>query len=451
MERFLNAISEVYEYAYNDSLLAVFLIGICFIFIFGIYKWYRADNFDNALRWSRATPPILVSIGILGTFTGVLLGLMDFDVADIDKSTSRLISGLKFSFSTSVLGLFSAIVFRMIVISRQEQKRQETKDASVDDLLDKMTEVRDAISGEGEATIVTQLQKLRTSNQDGLNNLQSSFDNFAEKMGEINQKALVEAIQQVMDDFNAKITDQLGEDFKKLNESVQSMVQWQEQYKDHIETVTNKIELAINAIDKSKDILGEIDKSLQEIPKTTESLKEIISTIQSQIENIDGQMESFVKMREQAIEAMPMIEKRLNEMTDGLSDNVTKVIDSISNSSQGLSENVGTLIDNVKDTSNQMKDAVESQLNDIDQMSKTMRDSFNNAIEESSTRLEERLNKLDSEMEAEIKRTIELMGGKLNSLSQQFVDDYAPLTRELAKLVNIAKSVKLTERSDNEA
>ena len=29
MERFLNAISEVYEYAYNDSLLAVFLIGIC--------------------------------------------------------------------------------------------------------------------------------------------------------------------------------------------------------------------------------------------------------------------------------------------------------------------------------------------------------------------------------------------------------------------------------------
>ena len=130
-----------------------------------------------------------------------------------------------------------------------------------------MTEVRDAISGEGEATIVTQLQKLRTTNQDGLGNLQNSFDNFAEKMSEINQKALVDAIQQVMDDFNAKITDQLGEDFKKLNESVQSMVQWQEQYKDHIENLTDRIEIAINAIEKSKDILSEIDKSLQKFQK----------------------------------------------------------------------------------------------------------------------------------------------------------------------------------------
>ena len=153
-------------------------------------------------------------------------------------------------------------------------------------------------------------------------------------------------------------------------------------------------------------------------------------------------MNSFVKMREQAIEAMPLIEKRLTEMTDGLSNNVTSVIESISTSSKGLSENVESLISDVKGTTSQMKEAVEGQLNDIDQMSKTMRDTFNNAIEESSTRLEERLNKLDSEMETEIKRAVELMGGKLNSLSQQFVDDYAPLTRELAKLVNLANTVK---------
>ena len=448
MERLSNSIYEIFVYAQNDSLLASFLVVIALIFTFGLIQWFRANNFDNALRWSRATPPILVSIGILGTFTGVLLGLMDFDVTDIDKSTSRLISGLKFSFSTSVLGLLSAIVFRIIVVSRQEQKRQETKDASVDDLLEKMTEVRDAISGEGEATIVTQLQKLRTTNQDGLGNLQNSFDNFAEKMSEINQKALVDAIQQVMDDFNAKITDQLGEDFKKLNESVQNMVRWQEQYKDHIENLTGRIESAINAIEKSKDILSEIDKSLQEIPKTTESLKDIINTVQAQISNIDDQMSSFVKMREQAIEAMPLIEKRLTEMTEGLSKNVTNVIDSISSSSKGLSENVENLINDVKGTTTQMKEAVEGQLNDIDQMSKNMRDTFNNAIEESSTRLEERLNKLDSEMETEIKRAVELMGGKLNSLSQQFVDDYAPLTRELAKLVNLAKSINVERETE---
>ena len=38
-----------------------------------------------------------------------------------------------------------------------------------------------------------------------------------------------------MKDFNAKINDQLGEDFKQLNSSVQALVTWQENYKTHVE------------------------------------------------------------------------------------------------------------------------------------------------------------------------------------------------------------------------
>ena len=38
------------------------------------------------------------------------------------------------------------------------------------------------------------------------------------------------------------------------------------------------------------------------------------------------------------------------------------------------------------------------------------------------------------EMESEVKRVVELMGGKLSSLSNQFVQDYTPLTNELKYL-----------------
>ena len=57
-------------------------------------------------------------------------------------------------------------------------------------------------------------------------------------------------------------------------------------------------------------------------------------------------------------------------------------------------------------------------------------------------RLKKVVQDLKKDLITEIKRAVELMGGKLNSLSQQFVDDYAPLTRELAKLVNLANTVK---------
>jgi hypothetical protein len=39
--------------------------------------------------------------------------------------------------------------------------------------------------------------------------LKKSFDDFAKEMAENNMKALIQAIQKVMEDFNSKINDQL--------------------------------------------------------------------------------------------------------------------------------------------------------------------------------------------------------------------------------------------------
>jgi len=39
-------------------------------------------------------------------------------------------------------------------------------------------------------------------------------------MAENNSKALIEALQEVIRDFNAKINEQFGENFKQLNEAV---------------------------------------------------------------------------------------------------------------------------------------------------------------------------------------------------------------------------------------
>ena len=147
-------------------------------------------------------------------------------------------------------------------------------------------------------------------------------------------------------------------------------------------------------------------------------------------------------MKNQAVEAMPTIEKRLNEMTDGISTNVNKVIESISNTSWELSSNVEKLVENVSTSSEKVQNAITNQLKDLDDVAKSFRDSFNDAIEESSKRLETRLDRLDKEMESEVKRVVELMGGKLSSLSNQFVQDYTPLTNELKKLINISNRSK---------
>ena len=74
---------------------------------------------------------------------------------------------------------------------------------------------------------MTQLQKMRTSFSDqgeatrtavetGFQAQVAAFKDFAEKVAENNSKALVEALEEVIRDFNTKISEQFGDNFKQL-------------------------------------------------------------------------------------------------------------------------------------------------------------------------------------------------------------------------------------------
>ncbi len=62
-------------------------------------------------------PSLLISLGILGTFMGLMNGLTNLDLADASKtiqSIPTLLSGMKFAFATSVAGILCSLVFNML-------------------------------------------------------------------------------------------------------------------------------------------------------------------------------------------------------------------------------------------------------------------------------------------------------------------------------------------------
>jgi len=48
---------------------------------------------------------VIVSLGMLGTFLGIVLGLWDFDTQKIVDSVPFLLEGLKLAFITSIMGI----------------------------------------------------------------------------------------------------------------------------------------------------------------------------------------------------------------------------------------------------------------------------------------------------------------------------------------------------------
>ena len=387
--------------ALTDTTEITVIVGIIVVvFLFSILTYFSSDA-DKAQRYARFTPSLLVSIGIFGTFLGIFFALVDFNVNRVDESIPELLSGLKVAFGTSIVGLFLSLTFRAVILYKPK-KIKSTEEADVKDLLLKMTEVKDAISADNESSVITQLQKLRSETIDSLKEMQKSFSDFASEMSQNNVNALIEAVQKVMEDFNAKINDQLGESFKELNSSVQNLVEWQKNYKTHVESLNDQLQTAIAGITSSQDSLKQISENMESLPKSTEALKDIMTTVQGQIDNLNNQLDAFAQMKEKAVDAMPTIEKNLNEMTESLSNSVSS----------------------------------------IENMSTEIRDSVKQSIKETNDMLINQIKGLDEQMQKEVTKIVEIMGSNLASLSEKFVSDYSPLTNQLVNLVNSLGSVK---------
>ena len=72
--------------------------------------------------------------------------------------------------------------------------------------------------------MVSQLKLLRSDTNERLDVLKKAQIEALQKLSEMGSKALVEALRDVIRDFNTKITEQFGDNFKQLNEAVAKLL-----------------------------------------------------------------------------------------------------------------------------------------------------------------------------------------------------------------------------------
>ncbi len=351
MDGLLRAIDAVIA---NDIAL-VFAIFIIIVFVVSL--GYRAKgSSERSAGIDRSAPMMLTTLGVLGTFVGIFWGLLEFDVSDIDASVPRLLEGLKIAFSTSIVGMGTAVLYKFT--QHIFPRTVEASEVSPEDIYRVLTEIRDdsrshaeaqqtavadvrkAISGEDDSSLVTQMQKLRTTVMDGNKELKETiqdrldkqieeFQKFAETMAENNSKALIEALEQVIRDFNTKLSEQFGENFKQLNEAVGALLGWQDQYKEHVERLEENFQLAVQAIQTSEQALKEISEHTAKIPEQMEALESLMVGLQQQTTNLEAHLEAIAGLRDKAVEAFPVIEENLNKLTNELTSQVETLVSEV--------------------------------------------------------------------------------------------------------------------------
>lgn len=334
---------------------------------------------------------VIVSIGVLGTFVGIALGLWEFDTKNIDQSVPKLLEGLKLAFMTSIAGMVISIF--LSTIQRDEISGGDDEIAILKSINEKLTglnslkDIDTQISGL-RVDLRDELHKNSTTIESGFTQLKLEAQSISEtlqsipKTEHINQfrneihqeqvalrnflqeqfletndtlkhaieylskgatEEIIKALEKVIADFNKNLTEQFGENFKELNMAVLNLLEWQKQHKEIIEkdgTLLNEIRASIS---QTSQTLEKISQRNNEVQNTFEQLKSLITTYDNQVSALNTHLETYGKMGSEAAKAFETLSNGFESVQKGMGAQSEAIANLTKEISTQLPESLGEL------------------------------------------------------------------------------------------------------------
>ena len=275
-----------------------------------------------------------------------------------------------------------------------------------------------------EGNLLTELRSLKkefSAKQDELRDEFQQFSkNVAESVAKLATDELIEALKQVIEEFNAKIQEQFGENFKHLNEAVGRTVEWQEQYRQQMNELAEEFRIAAQSTEQSRAALASAAQSLMTIEDQSESLVSVAEKLDPMLHTLNDQLEAFSELRQKAREAFPEIENRLDDLTIKFSGAVQSAIDDSHGSMEkqriGLETQTNLLKKTIEDTTKELSNIIERNREDIENHINTLHGS-----------LRKEVNTLNESLGKELTNSLQTLAGHFESLSNGFVKNYTEL------------------------
>jgi len=296
-----------------------------------------------------AIPRVFTSLGVLGTFFGIFVGLLKFDVVQIEKSIPSLLDGLKTAFSTSLIGIFCSIVFGLLIdyiesIADKRFGKESTSELSAlieinNSLNDGFLKLKESIIGEADDTISTQLIKMRTQFSDDQSDLKSYHKNLIQEISNVNHSLGGSNETSLLTQIQKSRTDQKDLFYKNIEaiNFISDSVN-----KNHI-TISDKFE-------GFKDILAKnnTEALVDVMKKVTDSFNHQMSKLIEKLvqENFQELNNSVKKMNDWQVDNKEMV----STLTQNFKE-VSKDFKSASTSINEITENTSKLTNKNSDLS----------------------------------------------------------------------------------------------------
>ena len=339
------------------------------VILVAIWAWFYINHQkDNSMLIANRhriemIPSAVSTLGVLGTFLGITLGLLCFNTQDLTTSIPELLEGLKTAFFTSLAGMIASLVLSkrinnlydeetggvsdinqaagVICKSVSEFQEESTKQAQaqvvfynlVQTVIQKMDANIETMSANVNSlntaanNIALQLQNVATSSaaialtseaiRGGIDNIDGSATSLLTSVGNVEESVKTNT------EFTKEIHTHVGE----MTDHTEAMVSTEGEVSDKITNLTNKLHGEVVDIeDKMKETNELLERKFDEFSEllkknNTEALVEVMKRVteefQSQMnalisklvqENFDQLNKSVEKLNQWQIENKAMIQ-----------------------------------------------------------------------------------------------------------------------------------------------
>jgi peptidoglycan hydrolase CwlO-like protein len=274
------------------------------------------------VRWTRRNtalgPTFLTTLGIFFCFTGIAWGLLNFDANDVRYSIPHLLEGIRTSFWASVAGIFWALTIKARLAVWGDAKLSLTGNqpgATLSDVAGALGKLNSAIAGSEDSTLLGQLKLLRSDSNYRLEKLHQALESHAVQVAEVNARLLVQALNEVMRDFNSKVNDQFGDNFKELNAAVARLVSWQSGYEHQMRSLIEQETATRQSMTEAASRFTEMVRRSSEFTEIAGSLKKLLVGLNTEKEQLNFSLSTLGELINSAANNLPSIEQNINAMT----------------------------------------------------------------------------------------------------------------------------------------
>jgi methyl-accepting chemotaxis protein len=287
-------------------------------------------------------PNLFPTIGILGTFVGIAIGLYSFDSSNgnMEKSIDNLLDGLKTAFYVSILGVFLLLVFSIYSSIKREK-------------LGLLSDEAEAIN-----KLVIELQGLRSdlSTSDVHGNQIKAGNLFRDMYKELTNQS--NALETFSTDLALTITSDFG---KILNNPEVGVVAELRLVKQEIEMLGTKLQSP--ATDMTQNIVKDLQDSMS---KMVEDFKTSMSG------DTKNEMEKLATILGQAGGSLSEFPAKLQNMTDNLNENFRGLQDVVKQISKQTLDQSESSTNAMKKQVEEMSEILKNRVGDLQEGQKSL-------------------------------------------------------------------------------